>query len=446
MEVQGLKNKRFIKRGIATSVLFSFLCLNGGQALAEQPDLEAESAILVDAKTGQIIYDENVDLILSPASMSKIMSEYLVHEAVEKGEISWDDEVKISDTVRELSLDTSLSNVPLRQDATYTVQDLYEAMAIYSANGATIALAEHVAGTEQKFVDMMNATAEELGMEKYKFVNSSGLNNSSMKGNHPEKTQPDEENMMSARSTAILAYHLLNKYPEVLDTASIREKTFKEGTADYIDMQNWNFMLPGSVFAYEGVDGLKTGFTDLAGHAFTGTVERDGTRYISVVMRTDSQEARFKETAKLFDYGYDQFSREAVIQKGDQIKGYEKLPVAKGKENEVTVSAGSELSILTEKGTDEKATPEVTLNKELLSEDGELMAPLKKGDKVGTIRLKGVEEEDYLQEDMANNTEVPLVVTEDVEKAGWFSLTMRGIGDLFGNMWNSTTSFVRGLF
>nr|WP_322787598.1 D-alanyl-D-alanine carboxypeptidase family protein [Alteribacillus iranensis] len=443
--MQGLKIKR-LKQGIVSSVLLSLLIGSSGNALAEEPDLEAEAAILVEAESGKIVYEDHIDVILPPASMTKIMTEFLVHEAVDQGEISWEDEVKISDKVRQLSLDTSLSNVPLRQDETYTVKELYEAMAIYSANGATIALAEHVAGSEAKFVERMNAKAEELGMENYKFVNSSGLNNQSMKGNHPSGTEADEENMMSARATAILTYHLLKNYPEVLDTASIREKTFKEGTEDYIEMQNWNWMLPGSVFAYEGVDGLKTGFTDLAGNAFTGTVERDGLRYISVVMRTESREARFQETAKLFDYGFDQFSQETVIKEGEQVEGHQTVSVIKGKEDEVSVTAGSDLQVLVEEGQEENLTPVVTINKELLTEEGELEAPLEKGETIGTIRVEGMTEEDYLHEKMTSNAEVPLVLEEDVEKAGWFALSLRGIGSFFGNMWENAATFVRGLF
>ncbi|SFE63811.1 D-Ala-D-Ala carboxypeptidase A. Serine peptidase. MEROPS family S11 [Alteribacillus iranensis] len=440
-----MKIKR-LKQGIVSSVLLSLLIGSSGNALAEEPDLEAEAAILVEAESGKIVYEDHIDVILPPASMTKIMTEFLVHEAVDQGEISWEDEVKISDKVRQLSLDTSLSNVPLRQDETYTVKELYEAMAIYSANGATIALAEHVAGSEAKFVERMNAKAEELGMENYKFVNSSGLNNQSMKGNHPSGTEADEENMMSARATAILTYHLLKNYPEVLDTASIREKTFKEGTEDYIEMQNWNWMLPGSVFAYEGVDGLKTGFTDLAGNAFTGTVERDGLRYISVVMRTESREARFQETAKLFDYGFDQFSQETVIKEGEQVEGHQTVSVIKGKEDEVSVTAGSDLQVLVEEGQEENLTPVVTINKELLTEEGELEAPLEKGETIGTIRVEGMTEEDYLHEKMTSNAEVPLVLEEDVEKAGWFALSLRGIGSFFGNMWENAATFVRGLF
>lgn len=436
---------KWLKIGLVTAFSFSTLMM-GSPVQAAAPDLEAEAAILVDAETGKILYDENIDVILPPASMTKIMTEYLVHEAIAEGEIDWDDEVHISDTVRQLSLDSSLSNVPLRQDEVYTVKELYEAMAIYSANAATVALAEHISGSEKNFVDRMNAKAEEIGMGDYKFVNSSGLNNQSMKGHHPEGTGADEENMMSARATAILAYHLLKEYPEVLDTASIRKMTFKEGTEDYIEMENWNWMLPGSVFEYEGVDGLKTGYTDLAGNAFTSTAERDGLRLISVVMRTESREARFKETAKLLDYGFNDFQHVNVVEKGDTVEGYETIPVSKGKEDEVSVSAGADLTVLVEKGEEDSVTPVVTFNEDVLNEDGKIEAPMEKGEVIGTIAIEYEGEAAYLQDELQEKHHVPLVLDESVEKAGWFSLTLRSIGSFFGSVWDQAANFVKGIF
>ncbi|RSL29633.1 D-alanyl-D-alanine carboxypeptidase [Salibacterium salarium] len=415
---------------------------------ANEPSVEADSAILVDAETGKVLYSKKPDIILPPASMTKIMTEYLVNEAASNGDISWDDEVTISDKTIEISQDYDLSNVPLREGESYSVQELYEAMAIYSANGATVALAEHVAGSESDFVDMMNQKAEELGMEEYEFVNSTGLNNQSMNGLHPEGTGDDVENMMSARAMAILTYHLLDEYPEALDTASITEKTFKEETANVL-MENWNWMLPGSLeehLDYEGVDGLKTGYTDLAGNAFTGTVEQGGTRYISVVMRTGTRMARFEETAKLYDYGFNEFSSAEVIADGETFEDVSTLPVTKGKEDSVPVSAKDSLSVLLEGGDAEAVTPTTTIDEELLNEDGELEAPVEAGTEIGTVSIDGQANSEYLKDNMASSQEVPLVIEEEVEKAGWLSLTARSVGGFFGSMWNSASSFVKGLF
>ncbi|MBF0709536.1 D-alanyl-D-alanine carboxypeptidase [Alkalihalobacillus hwajinpoensis] len=415
---------------------------------AEAPDIKAEASILIDANSGKILYQKNPELTLSPASMTKMMSEYLVLEAINKNEISWDEKVTVSDTIQKLSQNRSLSNVPLRVGEQYTVKELYEAMAIYSANAATMALAEHVAGTEAKFVEMMNAKAKEMGMKEYKFVNSSGLNNKDLLGNHPAG-DPDEENMMSARSTGLLAYNLLKDFPEVIETTSTPEKKFREGTDDEITMKNWNWLLPSLVYAnkykVEGIDGLKTGSTDLAGFAFTGTAKQGDMRLISVVMKTDSYEARFEETAKLLNYGFDQFQSQTIVTKGDKADGNSTVKVVKGKEKEVGVAAGESFNAVTVKNTKEPFKLNYEYDQSLLTEDGELTAPIKEGDQVGKVVLKSTGEDfGYITGDKGSS--VPLVATESVEKAGWFTLTMRAIGGFFSGVWTSVADAVKGLF
>ena len=147
--------------------------------------------------------------------MTKMMSEYLVHEAVDKGKLKWDRKVKISEYAHKISQDRSLSNVPLENGGSYTVKELYEAMAIYSANGATIALVEQIAGKEVNFVKMMNDKSKEFGMKDYKFVNSTGLTNQDLKGYHLEGTTLEEKNKMSARDCAILAQRLIQDFPNI---------------------------------------------------------------------------------------------------------------------------------------------------------------------------------------------------------------------------------------
>ncbi len=441
-----------LKAMIVTMALVLLLAgtFGGGNAAeaAEAPDIKAEASILIDANSGKILYQKNPELTLSPASMTKMMSEYLVLEAINKNEISWDEKVTVSDTIQKLSQNRSLSNVPLRVGEQYTVKELYEAMAIYSANAATMALAEHVAGTEAKFVEMMNAKAKEMGMKEYKFVNSSGLNNRDLLGNHPAG-DPDEENMMSARSTGLLAYNLLKDFPEVIETTSTPEKKFREDTDDEITMKNWNWLLPSLVYAnkykVEGIDGLKTGSTDLAGFAFTGTAKQGDMRLISVVMKTDSYEARFEETAKLLNYGFDQFQSQTIVTKGDKADGNSTVKVVKGKEKEVGVAAGESFNAVTVKNTEEPFKLSYEYDESLLTEDGELTAPIKEGDQVGKVVLKSTGEDfGYITGDKGSS--VPLVATESVEKAGWFTLTMRAIGGFFSGVWTSVADAVKGLF
>ena len=416
-------------------------------AQAKELDVKAESAILVDAETGKILYAKNPDLELPPASMTKMMTEYLVWEAIEEGDIDWDTTTQISDYPYSLSADDTFSGVGLTQNKDYTVRQLYEAMAINSDNATSIALAELIAGSEGEFVKLMNEKAEEMGMTEYEFVNSSGLDNDSLGDNYPKGTDPDASNLMSARSAALLAYHLVNDYPEALDISSIPETEFDDQT-----IRNWNYMLPHDAsylkqFAYEGVDGLKTGFTDLAGFCFTGTATRDDNRLISVVMKTDSEEARFKETAKLFDYGFKQFETTELFPEGYQEKDQLTIPVAKGKNKEVEVAIKDAIHLPIKNGDEEKYQLQYHIDKKQLNKDNKLTAPIKKGEKIGTAELtfEGETDHGYLEDGKDNHT-VELIATEDVDKKNWFMLILGAIGSFFANLFSTIVDTVKGWF
>ncbi|MBU8908391.1 D-alanyl-D-alanine carboxypeptidase [Desertibacillus haloalkaliphilus] len=418
----------------------------------------ADTAILVDASTGNILYEKNADFTAGVASMSKMMTEYLVLEAVNNGSINWDSVVPISDLVNQVSHSPGLSNVFLDPDEDYTVRDLYEAMAIESGNAATMALAEYVGGTYTDFVRMMNDKAEELDLQDYKFVNSTGLNNSYLFGQHAEGTAENDENQMSARATAKLAYHLINDYPEVLETASIPMKYFQGEPAtgvtpqeclnDWTCMKNWNDMLPGLGHFYEGIDGLKTGYTDFAKYCFTGTAERNDLRLISVVMGTESETERFNETRRLMDYGFNTFSSQEVIAANAVIEDHQTVPVAKGKEKEVAISTNEALTAVVKEGEEDYYRAELQLHPELLNEDGELIAPLERGEEVGTVNIVYEGEGDYdsLIASETVHPQVAVVTDTEVEKAGWFRMMMRGIGGFFSGIWSSAADTVKGWF
>ena len=415
-------------------------------------NINASAAILVDAETGKVLYAKNPDVVLGIASMTKMMTEYLLLEAINEKRVKWDQEYAVSDYVYQVSQDRDLSNVPLRRDGTYSIKELYEAMTIYSANGATIAIAETIAGSESSFVKMMNEKANDLGLKDYKFVNATGLNNRDLKGMHTVG-DAEEENVMSARATAKLAFHLLNDYPEVLDTTSIPSKKFREGTDDEIKMDNWNWMLPGLVFKYDGVDGLKTGTTDFAGYCFTGTATRNGDRYITVVMNAKGEggadgtyKSRFDETKKMFNYAFTNFSSEEIVKKHYQVKKNETLPVVKGKEDQVKIYTNEALNLIVKNGEKQNYKTKFVVDKKLLNEDGELTAPIKKGDKVGyiTIETKDGEPIEFL--DAGGKVKVDVIAAEDVEKANWFVLAIRGIGGFFADIWGSVSSTVKGWF
>ncbi|MFJ7936870.1 serine hydrolase [Sporosarcina sp. NPDC096371] len=445
--------KRELRKWVAVLLmpLLLLTTLGVAPAYADSPlGIHVDGAILIDADSGKILYEENADTPLGIASMSKMMTEYLLFEAIEEGNITWDQEYKVNDYTYAVSQDRRLSNVPLRRDGTYNIRELYEALAIYSANAATIAIAETIAGTETEFLKLMNAKAEELGLKDYKFVNTTGLNNSDLQGMHPKGTGPDDENVMPAKSVAKLAYHLLHDYPEVLETTKINTKVFREGTTDRTVMKNWNFMLPGFVYQYEGVDGLKTGTTNFAGHCFTGTATRDGKRIIAVVMNAvdakgvGSYEARFDATRALFDYGFSQFSEVEFVPAGHQFDKQKELDVVKGKEKQVSIEVKEPIRMMVKTSEKDLYVPELTIDESKLK-DGALQAPIKKDTVVGHVKLVKTEGTDYGFID-DTNPGAEVVTKDAVEKAGWFSLMMGAIGDFFAGIWNGATGFVKGLF
>ncbi|MBB3909342.1 D-alanyl-D-alanine carboxypeptidase (penicillin-binding protein 5/6) [Anoxybacillus rupiensis] len=450
-----MKRKKSIIIGLVLVFLLATVFpLNKKVEAAQDPiNIEADAAILVDAGSGRILYQKNIDTVLGIASMTKMMTEYLLLEAVKQKRVKWDQEYTPSDYVYRLSQDRDLSNVPLRKDGKYTVRELYEAMAIYSANAAAVAIAEIVGGSEENFVRMMNEKAKKLGLQGYKFVNATGLSNQDLQGFHPQGTEASEENVMSARAVATLAYHLLKEYPEVLETSSITKKTFREGTDDQIKMDNWNWMLPGLVYGYEGVDGLKTGYTDFAGYCFTGTAEKNGVRFITVVMNAKSNgkstiNARFEQTRKLLDYAFSNYSLKELYPAGYQQKGDATLPVTRGKEKSVAVVTKKTLSLVIKNGEDKNYKPVYVFDKKKLNKDGELTAPIKKGEKVGymTVRYTGANDDDYLTPNGKSAVQVDVVAKQSVEKANGFVLMMRGIGGLFSDIWTSVTKTVKGWF
>jgi serine-type D-Ala-D-Ala carboxypeptidase (penicillin-binding protein 5/6) len=404
--------------------------------------LKAEAAMIIDAKSGKILFEKNADKVLGIASMSKMMTEYIVLEAIKEKKISWDQKVKINEYVHKLSKAPNLSNVGLTQGEDYTVKELYSAMAIYSGNAATVALAELIAGSEKNFLTVMDKKAKELGLKKYKFVNATGLNNSDLMGNHPAG-DPNEENVMTARDMGTLAFRLLKDHPEALEFSKISRLKFRDGK----EYPNFNWMLPGLIYQYDGVDGLKTGSTKFAGYAHTGTVERNGQRYITVVMKSTSKGERFADSIKLMDYAFATFGKQKLLPSGYQMKNHKTLPVLKGKEDSVKIKTNKSIELVIENGQKDKYKPVIVLDKTKLNKKGELTAPIKKGEKVGYVTVQAKDAADYgFVPGGSNAVKADLVAADSVEKANWFVLSMRAIGGFFGDIWKSVTSTISGWF
>ncbi|SFM33608.1 D-alanyl-D-alanine carboxypeptidase (penicillin-binding protein 5/6) [Gracilibacillus orientalis] len=261
-------------------------------------DLDASSVILINADSGHVIYEKNSDVPLPTASMSKMMTELLVLKEINSGELDWDSEIVISDYAYDISHHPGYASVDLSKDRHYTVEELFQAMAIHSANGATIALAEAVSGSEELFVQQMNKQAQQLQLKDTQFVNTTGLDNLDL-GDYYSVGSINDTNTMSAQDLAKLAEHLITTYPELLEISN--QPAYVLNGQKH---ENTNWMLEGDL-AFNGVDGLKTGYTSLAGYCFTGTIQKDGVRLISVVMGTSSEVERFIETETLYKKAFE---------------------------------------------------------------------------------------------------------------------------------------------
>ncbi|PGZ06029.1 D-alanyl-D-alanine carboxypeptidase [Bacillus cereus] len=253
------------------------------------PEINAKAAIVIDASDGDVIYQNNENEAFAPASMSKMMTAYLLLESVHNGKVRWEDPVTMSAKAAQ----TEGARIPVQVNDTLTVKDLYHALMIESANNSAVALAEHIAKTEKDFVQLMNAKAKQFEMSEYaKFANASGLQ------------EPDgSETKMTAADVAKLAYHLIKDYPEILEVTHLRQSQLAFNNINVVstnDMLNKN----NKALYIEGIDGLKTGFTDSAGYCFTGTAKQGDNRIITVVMGTSGKTKRFTETNKLMIYAF----------------------------------------------------------------------------------------------------------------------------------------------
>lgn len=386
-------------------------------------NLDVKSAILVEASTGRILYSFNEDVPLPPASMTKMMTEYLILEALANKKISWEDTVTTSDYGFFLGRSGG-SRVFLNENEKRTVRELYEAMAIYSANDATVTLAEYVAGSEENFVRLMNEKAKEFGMTNTHFLTSTGLPAADLGAFAP--SIPGDQKM-SARDAAILAKELITTFPEALKISSIPKAVFREGEENPIEMINWNWMLPGLWYEMEGVDGLKTGYTEEAKNCFTGTAKRNGMRLISVVMGAPTKAKRFEETRKLLEYGFQNYSLEKVLAKNSTVPGFETAPVKKGVQLTVPVVTAKDVIIPVETGEKDAYQPEVSFTT--------VEAPVEKGQVVGTVSFKHAEEEEtYLRPSDKESIKVNLIASKPVKKASWLRLLFRGIKNLLSSI------------
>lgn len=377
----------------------------------------ASAAFAVDFNTGKVLYNQNADEPLGIASMTKLITAYIVYEEVEKGNIAWTDTVPISDKLKKLSKDPDLSNVPIEDDQVYTVKDALDASIISSANSLTSALAEYISGTEIKFVDRMYEQLKSWGITDAYLVTASGLGNEDMgKDIYPGSGKKDE-NKLSARSMAIVAQHLISDYPEVLDISSQPSTTILKD--EEVEIWNSNDMLPGFDYYTEGVDGLKTGTTPLAGACFVGTISRDNQRNITVVMDVEEEYNRFQVTADLMNYTLDNWTYKTISKKGD-LSSQKTLPTHYGKQKDVDIILAEDLSVWT-KNDNKNIKLFFETNKKQLTKKEQVAAPKEKGYIVGKEYAFNADDKlGYLTKEDEKHDVVDVVLKTNLEKANIF--------------------------
>ncbi|MGH8433956.1 MAG: D-alanyl-D-alanine carboxypeptidase family protein [Pseudomonas sp.] len=359
------------------------------QALPAPPQLAAKAYVLMDAASGNVLVQNNGDQRLPPASLTKLMTAYMATLEIRRGQIGESDLV----TVSENAWRTGGSRMFIQVGTQVSVSDLLHGIIIQSGNDASVAIAEHIAGSEDAFADMMNTTAEKLGMSGSHFMNATGL--------------PNPEHYSTAHDMARLARAIIYE-----DPAHYAIYSQKEFFWNNIKQPNRNLLL----WRDKTVDGLKTGHTDEAGYCLVSSAVRDGMRLISVVFGTVSEQARAAETQKLLTYGFRFFETQTFYQKGAELA---QAPVWKGAVRQVKAGLAQDLTMTLPKGQLKKLAASMTMTPQLV-------APIKQGDVIGKVEVK-------LGDSVVHSAD--LIALETVDEGGFFR-----------RVWDSIRLFFFGLF
>ena len=371
-------------------ILISFFAFIPIIKAEEMIDLapNASSAIMIEASTGEILFNKNENEKLAPASMTKMMSMLLIMEEIEKGNLKWDEIITASLNASSMGG----SQIFLEAGEKMTVRELVKGIAIASGNDATVAMAERISGTEEAFVKKMNERAKSLGLKNTNFITSTGLD--------------ADNHYSSAYDMALIAKELV-KHEKILEFTGTYEDYLRTNSSSPFWLVNTNRL----VRFYSGVDGLKTGFTSDAGYCLTATANRDGMRLITVVMNEPTTEKRSADTTKMLDYGFNIYMVRNIIDEDIVIDTKE---VELGKKTNIEIVSKETITILNKKSDEIR---NITYETNITS----LVAPIKKGTVVGKINI--------IEDGKIIGT-VDATVKEDVEKAGFFIVLGRNIKEI----------------
>ena len=368
---------------LALAVLLSLFPLSAG---AVELEVAGKSALLMDAATGTVLYEKNAHEKLAPASVTKVMTLLLIMEAIDSGKIRWEDTVTASETAAA----KGGSQIYLKVGETMSVTDMVKSIAVSSANDAASAMAEHLAGSEEAFVGLMNEKAKELGMNDTNFVNCTGLDDGANADEH--KT--------SAFDIALMSRELLTKHPDIKKFTTIWMDTVRGGE---FGLSNTNKLIR----FYSGATGLKTGFTSGAGYCLSATAERDGMELIAVVMGAETSQIRNTACKQLLDYG---FANYAVV--APEMVEEAVVPVRLGTETGIRLIPGEDPQLLIDKALKSGIVTEIDL-------EPEVTAPVSQGQQLGTLTIRSGEQV---------LARIPLVAQAEVPRLRWrnlFAMTLR---------------------
>ena len=353
----------------------------------------ATAGILMDATTGEIIFEKNKDEQVAVASMTKMVAQIIILENIESGKIKWDDVVTASANASGMGG----SQIYLTTGEEMTVEDMMKGISMASANDATVAMAEFIAGTEVEFVKLMNDKVKELGLKNTYFKNCTGLD--------------EEGHYSSAYDMAVIARELL-KHEKILEFSSVYEDYLREDTDNKFWLVNTNKL----VRFYEGADGLKTGHTDAAKYCLAATAKRGDFRLIAIVLGEEDSKTRNSETMSLLDYGFNNYKIEILKTKDDIIS---EIELDKATSPKISLVPINDIAILSKKSDDNKK-----YNYDIKVTNKNL--PLKIGDEVGKIIVK--DNDKIVKEEI-------LTVKENVDKLSFLELLGKTLIDMFlGNM------------
>lgn len=371
-------------------IIFLFTLLPLTKVKGEELNLaeNAKSAILIEASTGEILYQKNANEKLAPASMTKIMSLILIMENIENGNLKWNDVVVVSKNASSMGG----SQIFLETNEMMTVEDLVKGICIASGNDATVALAEKIAGTEKAFVKLMNDKAKSLGLKNTNFVNATGLD--------------AEGHYSTAYDMSVMARELV-RHEKILEFSSIYEDYLRKNTSKSFWLVNTNRL----VKFYSYIDGLKTGYTKNAGYCLTATGQKRNMRLISVVMGEESSDKRSTDTLAMLDYGFNMYSINTVVSKKNSLGN---VPVNLGKQENVDIKVVKDINILNNSQKGER-----NINYELITNN--ITAPVKVGDVIGKIKV--YEDGKYMYTE-------DVTVAFDVDKASIWKILIRNIKDI----------------